>query len=76
MVEKNLVEFCSCPENLSEARFKSDGIICLLEEISRQHCGIADAHYYFIKQILISSRNKKNMLFNKERNMIDYKFAK
>lgn len=32
---KNLTSFCLCSENLYEADMKSNGTICLTEEISR-----------------------------------------
>lgn len=32
---KNIPAFCSCPENLHEAEFKSNGLMFLAEEISR-----------------------------------------
>lgn len=34
---KNLVPFFICPKKFSEAKFKSNGVIYLGKEISRQH---------------------------------------
>jgi hypothetical protein len=36
IIAKNLSTFCLCPETLSEAEFKSNGLINLTEEISNQ----------------------------------------
>lgn len=36
ILEKNLNLFCPYPENLSETELRSDGLICLTEEISWQ----------------------------------------
>lgn len=33
ILAKNLVAFCSCPNNLAEAKFKSSGFISFKEEI-------------------------------------------
>lgn len=34
ILEKNIVVSCLCPDNLSKAEFKNNGLICLAEEIS------------------------------------------
>lgn len=34
---KNFSTLCPCPETLCKAKFKGDGLINLVEEISRQH---------------------------------------
>jgi hypothetical protein len=35
-MSKNMSTLCSCPDILKEAEFKSDGLINMVEEISRQ----------------------------------------
>jgi hypothetical protein len=37
ILAQNLSTFCSCPKTLSEAEFKSNGLINLVEEISREY---------------------------------------
>jgi hypothetical protein len=37
ILAKNLSTFCPCPETLSEAEFKGDGLINLAKEILRLH---------------------------------------
>lgn len=37
VLARNLSTFCPCLETLWEAKFKGDGLISLVEEISRQH---------------------------------------
>jgi hypothetical protein len=37
IMEMILSTFCLCPETLNEPDFKGDGLINLVEEISRQH---------------------------------------
>lgn len=38
ILAKNLVTFCLSPKNWSKAEFKSNELICLVEQISRQDC--------------------------------------
>lgn len=37
ILAKNKAVLCLCPDSLSEAELKSNGLICLAEEISLQH---------------------------------------
>lgn len=34
---RNLDAFCPCPKNLPETKLKTNGLICLMEKISRQY---------------------------------------
>lgn len=34
ILEKNIAVSCMCPDNLTKAEFKNNGLICLAEEIS------------------------------------------
>lgn len=59
---KNLTEFCPCPQNLRETKFKSKELISIHEEISRQHTIKAMVWLFLTTCIQIDNDGNKNCL--------------